>query len=120
MEILGENVRTFKMRTNSPVLFDVFVDPRFGCKTTRKVRGGRNRARRTNRRRRRTRANSHASASSSSSKSDFDVTKDLLKRELFDMFGFSSSSSSSNDINDDGRNQQQQQQRKNAVGERFG
>lgn len=96
------------MTTNSSVLFDVFVDPRFGCKTTRKVHGGRNRTR-TNRRRR-TRANSHASASSSSSKSD-DVTKDALKRELFDVFGISSSSSSSNDINDDGRKQRQRKKR---------
>ena len=102
------------MTTNScysSVLFDVFVVPRFGCKTvtppsktTRNV-CGRNR-RRMNRRR--SRANSHASASSSS-KSD-DLTKDVLKRELFDLFGIpassSSSSSSSNDINDDGRNQQ--------------
>lgn len=73
-------------------------------KTTRNV-CGRNRRRRN---RRRSRANSHASASSSS-KSD-DLTKDVLKRELFDLFGIpassSSSSSSSNDINDDGRNQQ--------------
>ena len=96
------------MTTNSSVLFDVFVDPRFGCKTTRKVHGGRNRTR-TNRRRR-TRANSHASASSSSSKSD-DVTKDALKRELLDVFGISSSSSSSNDINDDGRKQRQRKKR---------
>ena len=90
------------MTTNSSVLFVPVVVPRFGCKTTRKVHGGRN-CRRTNRRRR-SRANSHASASSSS-KSD-DVTKDALKRELFDVFGIPASSSSSNDINDDGRNQQ--------------
>ncbi len=92
------------MTTNSSVLFDVLVDPRFGCKTSRKVRGERN-CRRTNRRR----ANSHASASSSA-KSD-DVTKDLLKRELFDVFGISSSSSSSNDRNDDERNQRQRKKR---------
>ena len=102
MEILGENVRTFTMTTNSSVLFVPVVVLRFGCKTSRKVHGERN-CRRTNRRRR-SRANSHASASSSS-KSD-DVTKDALKRELFDVFGIPASSSSSNDINDDGRNQQ--------------
>ena len=95
---------------NSSVLFDVLVDPRFATTTTprKKVRGGRN-----NRSRRvRTRANSHASASSSSSSKSDDVTKDLLKRELFDAFGISSSSSSSNDVNEDGRNQRQQRQRK--------
>lgn len=107
MEILGENVRTFTiMTTNSSVLFDVLVDPRFGCKTTRKVRGERNRAR-TNR----SRANSHASASSSSAKSDDVTTKEMLKRELFDVFGISSSSSSSNDRNDDERNQRQRKKR---------
>ena len=101
MEILGENVRTFTMTTNTSVLCDVLVDPRFSCKTSRKVRGARHCC---GRRTRRSRANSHASASSSS-KSD-DVTKDALKRELFDVFGIPASSSSSNDINDDGRNQQ--------------
>ena len=93
---------------NSSVLFDVLVDPRFATTTTpRKVRGGRNRSRRV-----RTRANSHASASSSSSSKSGDVTKDLLKRELFDAFGISSSSSSSNDANEDGRNQRQRQRKK--------
>ena len=92
---------------NSSVLFDVLVDPRFATTTPRKVRGGRNRSRRV-----RTRANSHASASSSSSSKSDDVTKDLLKRELFDAFGISSSSSSSNDVNEDGRNQRQRQRKK--------
>ena len=100
------------MTTNTSVLFDVFVVPRrFGCKTvTPPSKAARNVCERNRRRRnrRRSRAHSHASASSSS-KSD-DVTKDALKRELFDLFGIpassSSSSSSSNDINDDGRNQQ--------------
>ena len=96
------------MTTNTSVLFDVFVVPRrFGCKTvTPPSKAARNVCERNRRRRnrRRSRAHSHASASSSS-KSD-DVTKDALKRELFDVFGISASSSSSNDINDDGRNQQ--------------
>ena len=96
------------MTTNTSVLFDVFVVPRrFGCKTvTPPSKAARNVCERNRRRRnrRRSRAHSHASASSSS-KSD-DVTKDALKRELFDLFGIPASSSSSNDINDDGRNQQ--------------
>ncbi len=96
------------MTTNTSVLFDVFVVPRrFGCKTvTPPSKAARNVCERNRRRRnrRRSRAHSHASASSSS-KSD-DVTKDALKRELFDVFGIPASSSSSNDINDDGRNQQ--------------
>ena len=109
MEILGENVRTFTMTTNASVLFDVLVDPRFSCKTSRKVRGERN-CGRINRRRR---ANSHASASSSSAKSDDVTTKEMLKRELFDVFGIASSSSSSNDErNDDERNQRQKQRKK--------
>ena len=111
MEILGENVRTFTMTTNTSVLFDVLVDPRFSCKTSRKVRGARHCARRTHR----SRANSHASASSSSAKSTDDTTtKEMLKRELFDVFGIASSSSSSNDErNDDERNQRRQKQAKN-------
>ena len=110
MEILGENVRTFTMTTNASVLFDVLVDPpRFSCKTSRKVHGERNCRRRINRRR----ANSHASASSSSAKSDDATTKEMLKRELFDVFGIASSSSSSNDErNDDERNQRQKQRKK--------
>ena len=112
MEILGENVRTFSMTPNASVLCDVLVDPRFSCKTSRKVRGARHCCGRINR----SRANSHASASSSSAKSD-DVTKEMLKRELFDVFGIASSSSSSNDErNDDERNQRRQkQQRKKRV-----
>ena len=112
MEILGENVRTFSMTPNASVLCDVLVDPRFSCKTSRKVRGARHCCGRTHR----SRANSHASASSSSAKSD-DVTKEMLKRELFDVFGIASSSSSSNDErNDDERNQRRQkQQRKKRV-----
>ena len=105
MKILGENVRTFTMTPNASVLCDVLVDPRFSCKTSRKVRGARHCCGRTHR----SRANSHASASSSA-KSD-DVTKDLLKRELFDVFGIASSSSSSNDRNDDERNQRQRKKR---------
>ena len=109
MEILGENVRTFTMTTNASVLFDVLVDPRFSCKTSRKVRGERN-CGRINRRRR---ANSHASASSSSAKSDDVTTKEMLKRELFDVFGIASSSSSSNDErNDDERNTKRRQRKK--------
>jgi len=111
MEILGENVRTFSMTPNASVLCDVLVDPRFSCKTSRKVRGARHCCGRINR----SRANSHASASSSSAKSD-DVTKEMLKRELFDVFGIASSSSSSNDErNDDERNQRRQKQRKKRV-----
>ena len=65
----------------------------------------------------RSRANSHASASSSSAKSTDDMTtKEMLKRELFDVFGIASSSSSSNDErNDDERNQRRQKQRKKRV-----
>lgn len=113
MEILGENVRTFTMTTNASVLCDVLVDPRFSCKTSRKVRGARHCCGRT----RRSRANSHASASSSSAKSTDDMTtKEMLKRELFDVFGIASSSSSSNDErNDDERNQRRQKQRKKRV-----
>ena len=108
MKILGENVRTFTMTPNASVLCDVLVDPRFSCKTSRKVRGARHCCGRT----RRSRANSHASASSSSAKSD-DVTKEMLKRELFDVFGIASSSSSSNDErNDDERNQRRQKQQR--------
>lgn len=110
MEILGENVRTFSMTPNASVLCDVLVDPRFSCKTSRKVRGARHCCGRINR----SRANSHASASSSSAKSTDDMTtKEMLKRELFDVFGIASSSSSSNDErNDDERNQRRQKQRK--------
>lgn len=110
MEILGENVRTFSMTPNASVLCDVLVDPRFSCKTSRKVRGARHCCGRTHR----SRANSHASASSSSAKSTDDMTtKEMLKRELFDVFGIASSSSSSNDErNDDERNQRRQKQRK--------
>ena len=109
MKILGENVRTFTMTTNTSVLCDVLVDPRFSCKTSRKVRGARHCRRRTHR----SRANSHASASSSSAKSTDDTTtKEMLKRELFDVFGIASSSSSSNDErNDDERNQRQRKKR---------
>ena len=98
------------MTTNASVLFDVLVDPpRFSCKTSRKAHGERNCRRRINRRR----ANSHASASSSSAKSDDATTKEMLKRELFDVFGIASSSSSSNDErNDDERNQRQKQRKK--------
>ena len=96
------------MTTNTSVLFDVLVDPRFLCKTSRKVHGERN-YRRINRRR----ANSHASASSSSAKSDDATTKEMLKRELFDVFGIASSSSSSNDErNDDERNTKRRQRKK--------
>ena len=113
MKILGENVRTFTMTTNASVLCDVLVDPRFSCKTSRKVRGARHCCGRTHR----SRANSHASASSSSAKSTDDMTtKEMLKRELFDVFGIASSSSSSNDErNDDERNQRRQKQRKKRV-----